>query len=325
MSVQETFLIVKPDGLAKGLVGQILCKIKEYDLTVSHALMIQLTKKMVKKLYAGEEKEVYFNDVVNWVSSAPVLILKIRGFNSISVIKWKIVGRYPNGIRGQYSENWIKNIAHAPASKESTQKELLLINKFIEENERVNQKRLKNKMIFALTGMSECGKSTVGKYFASQGIPRLKFVKLFEKVRDKMSPGEDLHQFIRREEERNPYFLWDNFIKELLNEMKAQKVDVVSIESLYGGGLGPYLKQVLGIHFCIVYIDIPLKIRLQRQMQRENLTTIKQAKEMLLPRDKVKADFGISELKKISEEIIDNSGSLQDLYSAVDKMIIKYQ
>lgn len=325
MSVQETFLIVKPDGLAKGLVEQIICKIKENDLIITHALIIQLTKRWVKELYAGEEKEIYFNDVVDWVSSAPILILKVSGFDAINIIKWKIVGRYPKGIRGQYSENWIKNVAHAPDSVESTQRELMLVNKLIEENKKMIQKRLKNKMIFALTGMSECGKSTVGKYFDSKGFPRLKFVRLFERIRDKLSPGEDLYQFIHREEKRNPYPLWDNFIDELLSEMESRKVNIVSVESLYGGGLGPYLKQVLEKNFCIIYVEIPLEIRLQRQMQREELSTIDQAKEILLPRDKIKADSGIPELKKISEEIIDNSGSLQDLYSAIDKLILKYQ
>lgn len=180
-------------------------------------------------------------------------------------------------------------------------------------------------MIFALTGMSECGKSTVGKYLDSRGIPRLKIVKFFERIRNKWAPDEELYQFTGKEEKKNPYALWDAFIDELLAEMNTQKVSMASIESLHGGGFGPYLKQRMGEHFCIVYIDIPVEIRLERQIQREGLVTIEEAKEILLPRDKVKADSGIPALKDIAGEVIDNSCTIENLYQAVDKIIARYK
>ena len=185
----------------------------------------------------------------------------------------------------------------------------------------MDEKLFKGKTIFALTGMSECGKSTVGKYLELKGIPRLKIVRFFERVRDKLSPGEELYGFIKKEEKRDPYSLWDTFINEILSEMKVRGVNKVSIESLYGGGLGPYLKQKLGNHFCLIYVDIPLEVRLQRQIQREGLSSLEEAKKILLPRDKVKADSGIPELKKISDEVIDNSGTLDDLYEKIDTII----
>ncbi len=324
MSVQKTLIIVKPDGLVKGLVGQILCKIKYYNLKVVESARVQLTKKLVRKLYSGEEKEVYFNDVVNWVSSGYVLILVIMGEDAIEKVKWQIIGRYPNGIRGKYSEDWIKNVAHAPDSEKSSIRELELIKIFFEGSKVMDLSNLGNKVIFALTGMSECGKSTVGKYLDTKGVPRLKIVRFFERVRDIISPGAYLYDFIQDQEAKDPYALWDAFIKELLSEMEKLNVNRITIESLYGGGLGPYLKQRLKDHFYIVYVDIPQKIRLQRQMIRENLSSIAAARKILIPRDKIKADSGIPDLKRISEVIIDNSGTLDNLYDLVDKMLEKY-
>lgn len=323
--IQETLVIIKPDGLEKGVVGQILRSLQTNGLSVIDCVKTHLEQSWVKKLYAGEEKEVYFEDVVNWVSSAPVLFLKIYGEQAVEKVKWNIVGRYPNGIRGKYSENWIKNIAHAPDSYESAQRELQLSKTIFKEQKRIDNNLFKNKIIFALTGMSECGKSTVGKYLDSQGIPRLKIVRLFERIRDKWSPSEELYQFTKREEERNQYALWDAFIDELLTEMNARNVSMSSIESLYGGGFGPYLKYRLNNHFCIVYVDISLEIRLQRQMQREGLTNIEDAKKILIPRDKIKAESGIPALKEISGVIIDNSGAIQNLYKSIDKMIACYK
>ena len=323
MSVQQTLIIVKPDGLAKGLVGQILHSLKTHSLVVVDSATTLLPRQWVEELYSLERSEVYFTEVVDWVSSAPVLLLMVEGPDAIAKVKWQIIGRYPNGIRGQYSENWIKNVAHVPDSEESAERELNLSEQIFENRKKADKDLFKDKMIFALTGMSECGKSTIGKYLDSRGIPRLKIVRFFERIRDKRSPQSELYQFTGEEEKRNPYALWDVFLNELLVEMETRKVSRVSIESLYGGPLGPYLKHRMGDRFRIVYIDISLEIRLQRQMQREGLATAEEAKEILIPRDQVKADSGIPTLKDIADEVIDNSGTREFLYRAIDELIAR--
>lgn len=323
MPVQQTLIIVKPDGLARGLVGQILHSLKTHSLVVIDSATTLLPRQWVEKLYTLERNEVYFTEVVEWVSSAPVLFLKVKGPDAIARVKWQIIGRYPNGIRGQHSENWIKNVAHVPDSENSAERELNLSEEIFESRKKTDKDLFKDKVIFALTGMSECGKSTVGKYLDSRGIPRLKIVRFFERVRDKWSPQNELYQFTGEEERRNPYALWDAFLNELLAEMETRKVFRVSIESLYGGPLGPYLKHRMGDRFRVIYVDIPLEIRLQRQIQREGLATIEEAKEILLPRDEVKADSGIPALKNIADEVIDNSDTIESLYRAIDELLVR--
>lgn len=324
MAVQQTLVIVKPDGIAKGLIGQILRSISSNKLIVIDHVYAHLNRKLAEELYKEEKSEVYFHEVVSWISSDKIFLLKIQGEEAVEKIKWHIIGRYPNGIRGRYAENWIKNVAHAPDSETSAKRELELFESIFKRKEKMDHNLFKGKKIFALTGMSECGKSTVGKYLDSQGVPRLKIVKFFEQIRDKQCPSEELYQFIKREEQKNQYDLWDAFIEELMDEMNTRKASMASIESLYGGGLGPYLKKRLGSHFCIVYIDIPVEIRLKRQMQRENLLTTEEAKNILLPRDEIKINSGITALKEIAEEVIDNSGTLHNLYRLVDEMIQRH-
>ena len=324
MSVQQTLIIVKPDGMVKGLIKKILQALTEYDLRVVTHACTQLSREWVESIYNEERNEIYFTEVVDWVSSSPVLLLKVEGVEAVAKVKWKIIGRYPNGIRGQHSENWIKNVAHAPDSIQSALRELELSRSIFEERKKMGENRLNSKMIFALTGMSECGKSTVGKYLDSRGIKRLKIVKLFERVHERLSPYEDFHEFLRHQEEYNPYALWDAFIEELLKEMEKSDTNAASIESLYGGGLGPYLKQELGRHFCLMFIDIPFEIRLCRQMQRENLSDLESARGFLLPRDEIKEKSGIPALKEIADEVVDNSGTLEDLTCEIDSIIKKY-
>jgi nucleoside-diphosphate kinase len=327
MSVEQTLVIVKPDGMAKRLVGEILHNLTINGMSVVSSARTRLPRQLVERLYAGEEQQVYFADVVDWVSSATVLLLKVEGIRAISRIKWEIIGRYPNGIRGKYSQNWIKNVAHVPDSPHSAERELGLMERVFKEATTMNQELFNGKMVFALTGMSECGKSTVGQYLDSKGIRRLKIVRLFERVKERMAPvsTENFRDFVARNEAEDPYAIWDVFIDELYREMEALGTNMASIESLYGGGLGPYLKQRLAEHFCIVYVDIPVEVRLQRQMIREGLSDVEAAKTILYPRDEIKTKSGIPALKEIAGEVIENSGTLDDLYRAVDEMIARYR
>ena len=324
MSLQQTLIIVKPDGIAKGLVGQILQSLESNNLRVIDSIRLHIERRWAEDLYRPEEHAVYFTEVVEWISSSPVLFMRIEGEEAVPKVKWQIIGRYPNGIRGQYSENWIKNVAHAPDSTQSAVRELGLSESMFERKKVMNKEKLKDKMVFALTGMSECGKSTAGRYLDSKGIKRLKIVKLFEEVRNKLSPGEELHAFIQREEARDPYALWDAFIDELLQAMDSLAMKTVSIESLYGGGLGPYLMQKLDEHFCIIYIDMPQVVRVRRQMQRENLTSVEEAEKMIIPRDEIKEKSGIPHLKAIAGEVVDNSGTLPELYRAIDAIVERH-
>lgn len=87
MSVQQTLIIVKPDGIAKGLVGKILQAIQTNKLRVIDQARTQLKREWVEKLYNKERNKIYFTEVVEWISSAPVLFLKIEGIEAINKVK----------------------------------------------------------------------------------------------------------------------------------------------------------------------------------------------------------------------------------------------
>lgn len=321
---EETLVIVKPDAIAKGLVGLLIEKLEENGLRVLEAARVVLPSHTARDLYSGLEKERQFEAATKWIASAPVLLLKVEGPDAIVRVKYRIIGKYPSGIRGSYSEDSIKNVAHSATDAAAVERELKLLAPFFEEQRISYVRRFTGVTVFALTGMSESGKSTVGKYFASKGIPRLKIKSIFQEVCRHLSPDETPEKLIAEKEKHDPYALWDEFIRELSSQVHNLGVKIASMESLYGDRFAAYLKLRMREHLCLMFVDIPIEIRLRRQMSREKLSSIEDAKKLLLPRDEVKRQSGIPRIKEISDEVIDNSDSIRDLYMELDRLIVHY-
>lgn len=296
--------------------------------------MVQLDARDIQAVY-GKQSEQYptekiwlYTEMENFMTSSPVILIKLRGKGAIKKTKKELVGKYCSrvGLRWLYSETIIKNVAHAPDNPKEAMEHLQYFESHFQKERTMNRERFKDIKVFALTGMSECGKSTVGRYFESKGIPRLKIVKIFEQIKDKQDPKEkDAKTFVSKRKQADPLALWDSFIDELLLEMNSRSVNSASIESLYGGGMGPHLKQKLGDSFCLLYIDASAEVRLQRQIKRRSLANIEEAKQIMLPRDKFKAQTGVPALKKQADEIVDNSGSLEELHAQVERIITKHK
>ena len=97
------------------------------------------------------------------------------------------------------------------------------------------------------------------------------------------------------------------------------------MESLYGFDFAKYLKYRMMDGFKLTYVDIPEETRIVRQMQRKNLSSIEEARKLIQERDKVKAASGIPKMKEIADIVIDNSGTLEDLYESIDNIILRYK
>lgn len=181
------------------------------------------------------------------------------------------------------------------------------------------------KKVFLIGGMSESGKSTVGRYFISKGIKRLKFVTYLRRVMEKEGATGDFQEWNDRTEVTRRGWLWDRFIEEFEIALKEEKIKYCCVESLYRPEFGQFVKTRLGEDkVIIVYVDIPLEIRLQRQIIRQNLSSLDEAKKYLLPRDAKKEEWGTPRIKEIADVVLDNSGTINELYKQIEEMIKKY-
>jgi len=123
---EETFVLIKPDGIQKGADKIIRDQLEKLDLEIAFYKCVNLCKEWVAQLYREHEGQDYYFETIKWLSSAPVIIMRVKGENAIQKAKFQVIGRYPNGIRGQLAENNIENVAHASESPAAAKRELEL-------------------------------------------------------------------------------------------------------------------------------------------------------------------------------------------------------
>jgi len=178
------------------------------------------------------------------------------------------------------------------------------------------------KKVFLIGGMSESGKSTFGRYLESKGIPRLKIVSFLKRVMEKERIEGDFVAWNNKNVLERPEWVREEFTKEFLAKTLKEGIECCALESLYGPELGVYMKDIIGDDkVIIVYVNMNVDVRLQRQMIRQNLTSLDEARQLLLPRDEIKKAWRVPEIEAVADIVIDNSGSLDELYCKANEMI----
>lgn len=180
------------------------------------------------------------------------------------------------------------------------------------------------KTVFVIGGMSESGKSSLGKYLDSKGVRRLKIVSFLRKVMEREGAQGDFYEWNERQEKERPVWLKEEFLKEFLSYTEEEGIKCCCLESLYRPEFGQFLIDNLGSSCVVVYVDIPLDVRVERQVIRQELSSLEEAREMLIPRDEQKKRWGVPRIADIAQEIIDNSGTLEDLEKEGDRLIQQY-
>jgi nucleoside-diphosphate kinase len=141
MTIERTFTMIKPDGIRRGLMGQILSRFERCGLTVIDIKMESVSRELAEKHY-GEHRGKYFYELLlTQLLSGPVLIMALEGAHAVEVVR-KLVGNteprvaQPGTIRGDFchmgygrsseKSGAIYNLVHASDSLESAKKELEL-------------------------------------------------------------------------------------------------------------------------------------------------------------------------------------------------------
>ncbi len=121
---QRTLILIKPDGLKRRLSGNIIQKLENKGLNIVALKLVKVTEEMAKRHYSVHESKPFFKDLVEYITSDPVVAMIMEGKNAITVVR-NLVGATdgskaaPGTIRGDYSISIDKNIIHASDSEES--------------------------------------------------------------------------------------------------------------------------------------------------------------------------------------------------------------
>lgn len=129
--MQTSLIILKPDAVQRGLAGQILQRFERKGLRIVGAKLMLVPRDMAEKHYAEHKGKPFYDGLIKFVTSSPVMVLAIQGLEAIAVCRTLIGatnGRKadPGTIRGDFGMSGGFNLVHGSDSEASAQRELAL-------------------------------------------------------------------------------------------------------------------------------------------------------------------------------------------------------
>jgi nucleoside-diphosphate kinase len=128
---QRTLVLVKPDGVKKGLIGEIISRLEKKGLKIAAMRMLTMDKALARKHYAVHDGKPFFDGLVKFITSGPIVAVVVEGEKSVEVVR-KLMGETdpvkaaPGTIRGDYGLDIGENLIHGSDSDENAQKEIAL-------------------------------------------------------------------------------------------------------------------------------------------------------------------------------------------------------
>lgn len=129
--MEKTFLMIKPDGVQRNLVGTIVSRLEDKGFKLAGAKMMQVSEDLAKTHYQEHEDKPFFGELVDFITSGPVFAMVLEGENVIETARL-VVGSTnpqqaaPGTIRGDFGLTVGKNIIHGSDSPESAEREISL-------------------------------------------------------------------------------------------------------------------------------------------------------------------------------------------------------
>ncbi|MFH1451973.1 MAG: nucleoside-diphosphate kinase [archaeon] len=139
--IEQTLVLVKPDGVARGLIGETIKRFEQRGLKIVGLKMVQIDKDFSKKHYASHIDKNFYKDLEEFITSGPVVAMVIEGVDAIENVR-KLCGTtesksaFPGTIRGDFSHVSyshadekgiaIKNIIHASEDTDNAKNEISL-------------------------------------------------------------------------------------------------------------------------------------------------------------------------------------------------------
>lgn len=132
MNTERTLVLIKPDGVRRGLIGEIISRFERKGLKIKALKMLRLTREKAEEFYSVHRGKPFFESLIEFMTSGPIIAMILEGDMAISVVRRMIGptdGREapPGTIRGDYSLSKSQNVVHASDSPESAMREIRVI------------------------------------------------------------------------------------------------------------------------------------------------------------------------------------------------------
>lgn len=129
MAIENTLSIIKPDAVAKNVIGEIYAKFEQAGLKIVAAKMLQLTKQQAQEFYAVHKERPFYDELVEFMISGPVMVQVLRGENAIAKNR-EVMGATnpqeaaPGTIRADFANSIQENAVHGSDAPETAKQEI---------------------------------------------------------------------------------------------------------------------------------------------------------------------------------------------------------
>jgi nucleoside-diphosphate kinase len=128
-SLETTLVLVKPDGVRRGLVGEVITRIERKNLKLVALQMVQVDEDLARRHYAAHVDKPFFRNLLEFITSGPVVAIAVQGEGAVGVVR-SLMGATdpkkaaPGTIRGDFGLAVTENLVHGSDAAESAEHEL---------------------------------------------------------------------------------------------------------------------------------------------------------------------------------------------------------
>jgi nucleoside-diphosphate kinase len=127
--MERSLVLIKPDAMQRGLAGEIISRLEKKGLKIVAMKMLHMDKNLAQRHYAIHKGKAFFEDLVNFITSSPLIAIVFQGKNAVEVIR-QMMGEtdpakaQPGTIRGDFGIDIGHNLVHGSDSLENAAKEI---------------------------------------------------------------------------------------------------------------------------------------------------------------------------------------------------------
>ena len=126
---ERSLVLIKPDAMQRGLAGEIISRLEKRGLKIVAMKMLQMDKALAKRHYAVHAGKAFFNGLVNFITSSPIIAIVFQGENAVAIIRQTMGGTDPTEadsgtIRGDFGIDIGHNLVHGSDSLENASGEI---------------------------------------------------------------------------------------------------------------------------------------------------------------------------------------------------------
>jgi len=148
--MERSLVLIKPDAIQRGLAGKIISRLEEKGLKIVAMKMLRMDKNLAQRHYAVHKGKAFFDDLVNFIASSPIIAAVFQGGNAVEIIR-QVMGETDPAkarsgtIRGDFGIDIGHNLVHGSDSLENASKEIEL---FFKTEEILNYDRESDKWLY---------------------------------------------------------------------------------------------------------------------------------------------------------------------------------